>query len=254
MKRLIIILFALSGLALQGCSSQQPRDGIDYTKAAEANAVLGLRYMQQGNYEVAMKKLKKAIAFDNHYAPAHHYMAELYRRLEKYDDADDQYRDALYYMDEPDYSLYNNYGSFLCSRGRYDDGEEQLRHVLDNPVYPNRELVYENLGLCVERKPNLERAEEYLRSALRINPRLPKSLLAMARLSFGRGEYLSTRAYLQRYLEVARHTPESLWLGIRTERLLGDRNAVASYGLLLKANFPDAPETKLYLQSGGEGR
>lgn len=252
MKRLITVLTGLSLLILQGCSSQPDREGIDYTKAAEVNATLGLRYMQQGNYELALKKLQKAIGFDPRYAPAHHYLGELYRRLEKYDEADEEYRDAIYYSDEPDYSLFNNYGIFLCSRKRYDEGEKQLLRVLENPVYPRKELVYENLGMCVEQKPNQERAEEYLRNALRINPRLPNSLLAMARLSFAKGEYLSTRAYLQRYLESARHTPETLWLGIRTERLLGDRNAVASYGLLLKANFPNAPETKLFLQSGGE--
>ena len=251
MKRLTLALFGLSILVLQGCSSQPAKEGVDYTKAAEANANLGLRYMQQGNYELALKKLQKAIGFDKRYAPAHHYLGELYRRLEKYDEADDHFRDAIYYQKEPDYALYNNYGIFLCSQGNYDKGEKQLLKVLENPVYPRRDLVYENLGICVERKPNFERAEEYLRNALRINPRLPKSLLAMARVSFAKGEYLSTRAYLQRYLELARHTPQSLWLGIRAERLLGDKNAEASYGLQLKANFPDAPETKLYLQSGG---
>ena len=71
----------------------------------------------------------------------------------------------------------------------------------------------------------------------------------MARLTFGANNYLSARAYLQRYSEVARHTPESLWLGIRVERILGDKNALASYGLSLKGNYPDAAETRLYLES-----
>ncbi len=250
MKHLLILLFALTSLALAGCSGQQVKEGVDTTRAAEANANLGLRYMQKGNYEQALKKLKKALYFDKSYAPAHHYMAELYRRLEKYEEADEHFRDALYYA-EDDSDLHNNYGAFLCSRQRYEEGEEQFLKVLDNPVYPSRDLVFENLGLCVESKPDLERAEGYLRSALRINPRLPKALLAMARLSFAKGENLSTRAYLQRYLELARHTPETLWLGIRAERLLGDNNAVSSYGLQLKANYPDAQQTKLYLQSGG---
>ncbi|MEN8168851.1 MAG: type IV pilus biogenesis/stability protein PilW [Pseudomonadota bacterium] len=249
MSRTLIALLTLSVIVLGGCSSEPVRDGVDTTKAAEANARLGLRYMQQGNYEVALQKFNKALSFDNRYAPAHHYLAELYRRLDQYEKADEHYRDALYYS-EDDSSLSNNYGAFLCSRERYDDGEKQFLNVLKNPVYPRKDQVYENLGLCVERKPNAERAEEYLRSALRINPRLPKSLLAMARLSFSKGNYLSTRAYLQRYLDVARHTAETLWLGIRAERLLGDNNAVSSYALLLKANFPDAPETKLYLESG----
>jgi type IV pilus assembly protein PilF len=121
--------------------------------------------------------------------------------------------------------------------------------VLENPVYPRRDQVFENIGLCLERKGDTEQAEVYLRKGLELNSRAPKSLLAMARLSFADEGYLPTRAYLQRYAEVARHTPESLWLGIRVERILGDKNALSSYGLSLKGNFPDAPETKLYLES-----
>lgn len=250
MKYMLTVLFTISVVALTGCSGSAVKEGVDVTKAAEANATLGLRYMQQGNYELALKKLQKAVAFDRKYGPAYHYLGELYRRLERYEEADEHYRDALYYSDK-DYSLFNNYGIFLCSNGRYEEGEKQLLAVLENPVYPRSDQVYENLGLCVERLQKLERAEQYLRSALRINPRMPKSLLAMARLSFAKGEYLVTRAYLQRYLELARHTAETLWLGIRAERLLGDVNTVASYGLQLKSNFPLAPETRLYLESGG---
>lgn len=252
MSRILSGLLIVFITVLGGCSSTPSNEGIDTSKAAEANARLGLRYMQQSNYEVAMNKFKKALAFDNSYGPAHHYLAELYRRLDKYEDADKEYREAIYYSeDDTSSSLYNNYGGFLCARERYKEGEKQFLKVLKNPVYRRTDQVYENLGVCVERIPNLERAESYLRSGLKINPRMPKALLAMARVSFSKGEYLSTRAYLQRYLAEARHTAETLWLGIRAERLLGDKNAVSSYALLLKANFPNSAEAKLYIQSGG---
>lgn len=249
MNRNLTVVLSLLLLLLVGCGSEPVREGVDASRAAVDNANLGLRYMQMGNYERALSKLEKAISFDNSYAPAHHYTAELYKRLGEHEKAEEAYRNALRYA-EKDSSLYNNFGGFLCSRERYDEGEKMFLKVLENPVYPRKDQVYENLGLCVEAKPDYDKAETYLRSALRINARLPKSLLAMARLSMQKNNYLSTRAYLQRYLELARHTPETLWLGIRAERMLGDQNAVASYGLLLRSNFPDAPETKLYLESG----
>ena len=56
------------------------------------------------------------------------------------------------------------------------------------------------------------------------------------------------RAYLQRYAEVAQHTAESLWLGVRTENQLGDKDQMASYGLKLRAKFPDSEQAK-YLQT-----
>lgn len=249
MKWIVLLMSLFTTALLGGCSSNPPHEGIDTEKAAQANADLGLRYMMQGNNEVAMQKLKHALTFEPHHVPTHHYLAELYRRLGRYDDADEHFRHALNYADGKDSLLQNNYGSFLCSQNRIRAGVKQFKKVLDNPVYPRRDQVYENLGLCLERKPELDEAEMYLRKGLELNPKAPKSLLAMARMSFTKKNYLSARAYLQRYFEVARHNPESLWLGIRVERILGDKNALASYGLSLKNNFPNSAETRLYLGS-----
>ncbi len=248
MRRITLLISLFAMVLLAGCSNPV-REGVDTEKAAQANADLGLRYMMQGNYEVAMQKLNHALTYEPNHVPTHHYLGELYRRLERYDDADKHFRRALRYSDGEDSLLQNNYGSFLCSQGRINEGVRLFQKVLDNPVYPRRDQVYENLGLCLERKPDHDQAEMYLRKGLELNPQAPKSLLAMARLSLDRKSYLSARAYLQRYSEVARHTPESLWLGIRVERILGDKNALASYGLLLKGNFPNARETRLYLDS-----
>ena len=48
------------GLLLAGCGSSPTRDRVDPKQAAEANADLGLQYMLNGQYEVAMEKLKRA--------------------------------------------------------------------------------------------------------------------------------------------------------------------------------------------------
>ncbi len=249
MKKIGLLVFVSLTLILSGCSGSNVREGVDSEKAAAANAKLGLQYMLQGNDDVAMEKLKRALKFDSTNAQAHHYIAELYHRLGRDDLADEHFHDAIYYHEGDDSTLFNNYGAFLCGQDRFDDGEEQFRKVLDNPVYPRRDQVYENMGLCQERKPDLDKAEEYLRKALKMNPRLPKSLLAMARISLEKENHLSARAYLQRFQAIARPTPESLWLGIRVERVLGDKNALASYGLMLKNEYPNAPQTKLYLDS-----
>ncbi len=74
----------------------------------------------------------------------------------------------------------------------------------------------------------------------------------MSDLSYNQGNYLSARGYLQRYLEIANHTPISLWLGIRIERELGDKNALSSYALSLRNNFPDSKEARLLQESGAK--
>ena len=92
-------------------------------------------------------------------------------------------------------------------------------------------------------------AESYFRSALENNPKIAVTLIQMAQLSYETPNYLSARAYLQRYLEVSSHTAKSLWLGINIERELGDKNALSSYTLLLKNKFPDSKEAGLLTDS-----
>ena len=61
---------------------------------------------------------------------------------------------------------------------------------------------------------------------------------------------MPARGFLSRYLDANRHTPKSLWLGIRIETELGDKNAVSSYALLLRNQYTDSEEAELLSQSG----
>lgn len=233
---------------LVGCAGTPERATTDFKKAAQLNAELGLNYMAQGKNELAMEKLLKAVEYDDESVEAHHYIAELYRRLERKDEAEQHFRRAVD-LAPKDSAIQNNYGVFLCSAKRYDEGVTRLLKAVENPVWPGRGQAYENLGQCLQEKGDMVGAEQYYREALKVNVNLPKTLLALADISLQQGNYISARAFLQRYAQVAPHTPRSLWLGIRIERVLGDRDALASYGLSLRNNFPAAAETRLYLQS-----
>ncbi len=241
-----IVLAGVVSLALAACGSNPPTDG-DPKKSAQVNAHMGLRYMQMGNFQLAQEKLQRALSFDPDSFEAHHYMAELYRRLGEGEKADKHFRQAR--RIEPDNTaLSNNYGVFLCENERFDDAEKQFLQVLENPFYRGKAQTYENLGLCL-RAHDAEKAEGYLREGLRLNPKMAKSLVVMSEISLEQGNHLSARAYLQRYLDISRHTPRTLWLGVRIERVLGDKDALASYGLALRNNHPDSEETRLYLES-----
>ncbi|GAB4290273.1 MAG: type IV pilus biogenesis/stability protein PilW [Thiohalomonadaceae bacterium] len=244
--RTLLLLSALALLA--GCAGTPQRDTTDFKKAAQLNAELGLNYMVQGKNEMAMEKLLKAVEYDDESVEAHHYIAELYRRLERKDKAGEHFRRAAD-LAPKDSAIQNNFGVFLCSEKRYDEGVTRLLEAVENPVWPGRGQAYENLGQCLQEKGDMVRAEQYYREALKVNVNLPKSLLAMADISLQQGNHISARAFLQRYAAVAPHTPRSLWLGIQIERVLGDRNALSSYGMLLRNNFPTAEETNLYLKS-----
>lgn len=240
------VFVAVVVVVLAGCASTPP--GVDPQKAAELNAELGVDYMQQGRNELAMQKLQSALKYDSDSPTANHYIAELYRRLNRPDDADHYFRKAID-LTPDDSALQNNYGVFLCEQKRFDDGAQHLLKALNDPVYPDRAQAYDNLGHCMRDKGDMTAAEKYYRDALQANPRLAGVLLEMAQLSYDNKNYISARGFLQRYGAVAPQTPVSLWLGIRIERILGNQDALASYGLALKNQFPNSEQTQLYLKS-----
>lgn len=249
-KKFCCTVVITGSLLLGGCTTTETqRSEEDLKESAVINARLGLAYMQQGNFEIALEKLEKAIEQDPEQAIAHHYLAELYRQLNSPDDAKKHYQTALK-LTPRDHTLHNNYGVFLCNQGDYDGAEKGfLMAVQTAPVHTPRFSFYENLAQCLLRKPDLEKAEQYFRTALDVNPNLPVSLYQMARISYDQGEYLRARAFYQRFTESSAHNAESLWLGYRIERKLGDLRAAAELARQLKINHPLTDEARKLMES-----
>lgn len=236
-------------LMLVACTSDAVRKKSDRESSASINARLGLAYMQQGDNETAMLKLQRALEQDPDLVAAHHYIAELYRQLGAPQDADKHYKAALRITPKDD-SLLNNHGVFLCDQGNYEAAEQSFLMAVQNaPAHKARYEFYENLAQCMMRKPDYAKAEKYFRLVLEDNPRRPVTLYQMARISFDDGKYLRSRAFFQRFIEVSAHTAETLWLGVRIERKLGDFAAAEKYAKLLKANYPLSNETVSLMES-----
>ena len=240
-------------VVLAACESTGVRDTAPAgakRERAQLQTQLGIGYLREGQTEQAYQRLTAAVDIDPTYAPGHNALGLLYERLRQPDKAGSHYARATE-LDPNLAAARNNYGGWLCRRDRYAEGIEQFEQAVTNPLYEAPELALYNAALCVERRGDTDATTEYLRRSLERNPKFPQALLKMSELSMSAGNPLSARGYLQRYLEVGSHGPTSLWLGIRIERELGDKNAVSSYAMLLKSKFPDAPETKKLIASEG---
>lgn len=243
------VIVLLAGLA--ACTTVNT--AADINRAAELNAQLGLGYMKQGQYKRARAKLEKALDYDDNNVNAHHYMAELYRRLNDPERAEEHFKTAMNLAPDS-LKIQNNYGVFLCDSGEYDKAIALFKKPLSEPLYENKADSYENIGLCRLRQGQIANAETAFIKALKINPKKPKSLLKLSQLRYDSGNKVAAYQLYTRYLAVAQQTPESLWLGILLENDRGAKNTVASYKVKLKGKYPDSKETKLLIKLERQGK
>lgn len=245
-----ILLLAIIPFLATGCVTNGGQD-INDPDASKYNTRLALEYFQRGQRELAMEKINRAIEQDGSSAQAHMIKGMLLAELEEFDAADDSFEEALELApDSP--TMQNNYGSFLCQRGRYEEGTELFLQAARNQRYGRPDAAWTNAGVCAKLAGKLTEAENYFRKALDINGTNPVALWNMSDISFRNGNYLGARAFLQRLEATQPLPPEALWLGIRIERRLGDRQAEKRYTDILMRDFPDSREAALVSEEDRE--
>jgi type IV pilus assembly protein PilF len=226
---------------LAACSSSPEKSDDSARKGAETNTALGRNYMDRGQYEVALEKLKKAVAFDRTYAPAHTVLAVLYEKIGDTEQAGKEYKLALQY-DPGNGAVNNNYGAYLCATGNSKDADRYFEAAIKDPFYPTPAIALANAGSCALERGDLDKAERFLRQSLEYDTQLGSSLLPLAEISFLRGEYLKARAFLQRYEALGVMNEESLFLGYQIEKALGDEKSAEKYRQELQKRFPGSKQ------------
>ncbi len=249
-----IVLSALGLVLLVGCVSQQAKlDAIDAKTDAQSRArahtELGVAYFDSQQYGVAREELKIAIESDPKHAPAYNYLGLVHMALNEGAEAEQAFRQALR-IDPEDSATNNNYGMYLCMKKGDKAGLKHFMTALQNPLYAAPQVAYANAGICARTLGDEVKAEEWLRKALSLQPDQPQALYHLADLSFQRGELGNARSLITRHLQKTVPAAEALWLAARIEHQTGDRNALASYGVLLNNRYPGSPQTRAF----NEGR
>ena len=248
MRSKIVVGLVTTVLLLGACTSNKSRFAEqEKGDPAEVNTQLAIEYMREGMYQASMEKFKKALKQNPNLQVAHASLAILYERLGENELAEKHYRKA-YNLNRKDPLTLNNYGQFMCRDGRLKEADKMFAAAVKDPLYRHPETVYTNAGICAQMRPDPVLADTYFRKALQANPKYPPALREMVKGSFAEEKYLATRAYLTRLQDVATLTPEYLWIGVRAEEALGDKNAVSSYALILKNQYPEADETQALIK------
>ena len=246
---LVLLAITLSGCETVGQNNGRGNSSIYNETAlaarARAHTDLGAAYLQQSKYEIALSEFNEATQIDPTYALAYSGLGLVYSTLGEDAKADASFKKSLELQPNNSES-HNNYGTFLCGRKRYDESISHFLTAVKNPLYGTPYLAYANAGICAMRKNDLKNAEVYLNKALQIEPLTHSAALPLAELQFNRGEVTTAQKTLQNAL-ISNPNAETLWLGVKIGRALGDKDSIASYALQLRQQYPDSEQTRLLL-------
>ncbi|MHB1229730.1 MAG: type IV pilus biogenesis/stability protein PilW [Halothiobacillus sp.] len=228
-----------------GNSNNLPTNPNENQRAAQINTELGVGYMNEGHMDVAVEKIKRAIYFDDNFAPAHHAYALMLDRLGETQKAGVEFEKA-YTLDSNSSDLDNNYGTYLCGQKNYTRAQMLFARAYSDPLYKTPEFALTNSGVCYEAEGNGAQSLAQYQAALDKSPGYGPALIGLARLNFEQGHFPAAAAAMKTFEANNRNSPDTLQLAIRIDRATGDQSALANHVLILKGRFPDSAVTKWY--------
>lgn len=240
---LMLLVALLSGCATSRESDERARN------IAKIHTELAAAYFERKQYAVALQEVGVAMQADASYAPIYNVSGLIRMALREDEQAEADFRRGMKF--DPDNSeMHNNFGWFLCQRGRERESVPQFLSALKNPLYATPETAYANAGICSRKSGDLQAAESYSQRALILHPDMPEALFGLADVSFAKADYAAAKAYFLRFQQLTQDfSAEQLWLAVRIERKMHDRNSEASYAMQLSKRFPESREAQL-LQVG----
>lgn len=244
---LFVVILLLAGCASQSGDGDVTQDSSRSLESAKIHTQLAGMYFERAQYGIALEELAIALKKNSDYAPAYYVRGLVHMALLEDDLAERDFIRSLD-IDDGNSDAHNNYGWFLCQRGREVESIKQFMAAVKNPLYATPEKAYLNAGLCSKKSGKLNDAENYLKRTLILQPKMPEALLGMAELNYVKADYAGAKVFFTRFVQGNPElTAANLLLAIRIERKLGDRNSEASYKMQLRKRFPDSRETQLML-------
>lgn len=217
-------------------------------KRARIRIELASGYFEQGQTTVALDEIKQALAADPNYAPAYNLRGLVYMRMNELVLAEGSFNRAVQ-LNPRDADAMHNLGWMWCQQGRLAPALEQFARALAVPTYSNAARTWMAQGVCQVRAGSNAEAEKSLTRAFELDANNPITMYNLARLQLLRGDALRAQFYVRR-LNASPElvNAESLWLGLRVERRLGNQDGVRQLADQLRQRFPDSPERGKYLR------
>lgn len=258
MNRILAALAA--GLLLAACTTTGPGSGegaqqpmssrpaqSEQQQRAKVHTELGSLYLLDGRAAIALEEARIALAADADYAPAYNLLGLTHMALNEPRLAEDNFERGLR-LAPGDPEIANNFGWFLCQTGREQRSIAYFMAAARNPLYTTPTRPFTNAGICSLAMKDDKAAEDFLATALRLSPTNTQALFWLADIAYRKGRLQDARQLTSDIEKMMEPTAEVVWLALRIERKLGNRDAEARYAAQLRRRFTGSPEQRLLLQ------
>ncbi|MFZ3119841.1 MAG: type IV pilus biogenesis/stability protein PilW [Variovorax sp.] len=214
-------------------------------RRARIRLELAIGYFQAGQTTVALDEIKQALTADPSFADAYNLRGLIYMRLDDAGMAEDSFRRAIA-LNPREPNTLHNYGWLLCQQKRYGDAAQQFSAALAVPNYTERAKTLMTQGVCQMQSGQRPEAERSLLQAYEIDAGNPVIGYNLAVLLTQREDWSRAQFYIRRVNNSPSANAETLWLGIKIERKLNNREAMAQLGGQLQRRFPQSREAVAY--------
>jgi len=210
---------------------------------AQIKQELAAGYYERGQMDVALEELNEAVKLDPSNARIFNVYGLVYTTLGENPKAEENFRRALT-LAPTDSEIRQNWGWFLCQTGRARESIAEFEAAVRNPLYRTPWIALINAGKCSAVIGDVTGAQNFYRRALTVSPNNPEAAYNFALLQYKAANYGDARALMRIVMLQNNPPPEALYLGLCTERKLGDRQSELSYVAQLRNRWPEAAETK----------
>ena len=244
MSRFAMLLLGVL-LAVYGASAGAGSDPA--SPRAKAHTELGTAYFQGGRMAVALDEAAAAIAADSSYAPAYNLAGLVHMFLRENDKSRENFERALR-LAPNDPEINNNYGWLLCQTGREKDSFAYFMQAVKNPLYQTPTKPFFNAGMCALKLDDPVRAEDYFVNAVMADQTNVQALYRLAEIKYRGNNLYDAKRFLGVVLDKVQDDPAPVWLALRIERKLGNRQAEQDYATRLRRKFQGTPEYQAMIQ------
>jgi type IV pilus assembly protein PilF len=249
----LCILLGLA-LSLSACVSERAgAPGRDIQQVVNTRMELGYRYLNDGNRESARRQFMDVIKLDSGVAEAYLGVARVHEANQEVEQADSFYRKALGKRPaDSKAALQLAYGQFLWNQKRYKEAAKQFEAAGKDYDYPGRSLGIYWWARCQAQLGDIAKAKANYQYALNLRADMGEPYLELADLAFSERDYQSAEQQYEKFTQLSKQNPRSLWLGIRLHRILGHDDKVASYALVLRNLYGSSEEYLEYQRLIGQ--